>query len=283
MTVWDLGDRVPLRHRVYDADAELVDATVTLSVIAPDGTITTPTVTHTSLGTYDASVLTDQVNQWRYIWTVSGTVDDVTTDTFDVADPAPPLYCGLARLKRALKLDPDDASRDEDLLEFLGSSSRGVDDHAGRTFWLDRTATTRVFGTGGRVSVDDNGYYCLDVDDIGDTTDMVVEVGSDDTSWTTITDYTVGPRNALAKGKPGTYLRRATSWGVEDVRITVRWGWPSIPDVVQQATQLQASRLNKRADSPAGVLGSTDWGGPVPIARLDPDVRTLLEKVCKLT
>lgn len=283
MTVWDLGDRVAIRHRVYDADGELVDATVALTVIAPDGTITTPSFTHTSTGTYDTSVLADQVKQWRYIVTVSGTVDDVSTDTFDVADPAPPLYCGLARFKRALKLDPDDASRDEDLLEYLASSSRGVDDHAGRTFWLDRSATARLFGTGGRVSVDDDGFHCLDVDDIGDTTGMVVETGSDDTSWTTVTDYTVGPRNALAKGKPGTYLRRATSWGVEDVRVTVRWGWPSIPDVVQQAAQLQASRLNKRVDSPAGVFGSTDWGGPVPIARLDPDVKTLLEKVCKLT
>jgi hypothetical protein len=54
-----------------------------------------------------------------------------------------------------------------------------------------------------------------------------------------------------------------------------------MPAVVQQATQLQASRLNHRRDSPAGFVGTPDLG-LVRLGRLDPDVEVLLEKLRKI-
>jgi hypothetical protein len=220
MTTWDVGDRVPLRHRVYDADGQLVDATVILSVIAPDGTITAPTVTHTSLGIYDASVLANQAGQWRYTWTVSVSVVDEQTGTFDAADPAPLLYVGLDRFKRALSIDPDDTTRDEELYEVLDAASRGVEINTNRRqFWLDPAPTTRTYSVAGRVS----RVGCdnvIEVDDIGSTVGMIVEIGSNRTgNWTTVTDYDTGPDNAFADRRAIETIRRASSWGTGQVRI----------------------------------------------------------------
>jgi hypothetical protein len=286
MTTWDLGDRVPLRHRVYDADSQLVDATVSLAVIAPDGTITTPAVTHTSVGTYDTSVLANQAGQWRYIWSVSGTVVDEQTDTFDVGDPAPLLYFGLDRFKRRLSIDPDDPTRDEELCDFLDAASRGIEINTNRRqFWLAPTPTARVYSVYGRVTriYTGAGYtYVLDIDDIGSTVGMVVEIGSSLTgAWTVVTDYATGPDNALADRRAIETLRRRGGWGCDEVRVTARAGWPAMPAVVQQATQLQASRLNHRRDSPAGFVGTPDIG-LVRLGRLDPDVEVLLEKLRKI-
>jgi hypothetical protein len=59
------------------------------------------------------------------------------------------------------------------------------------------------------------------------------------------------------------------------VRVTARWGWPSVPDGVAQAAALLAARLYRRKDSPEGVLGSSEWGA-VRVARFDPDVEGLI-------
>lgn len=283
MTVWDLGDRVALRHQVHDADGVLTDATVTLTVIAPDGTIATPAATRTSLGTYDASVLANQTGQWRIIWTVGGAVaEDVVTDTFDVADPAPLLYCPLYAFKVALGIDPDDTSRDDELVEKLDVASRGIEQHTNRPqFWLDRVPSIRIYRVRDRVTCDGDDHI-LEVDDIGSVVGLVVETGSSAAGWTALTDFDTGPDNALARRRPIESLRRCSSWGRHQVRVTARWGWPAIPAAVRQAAQLQASRLNKRKDSPEGFVGSTEWG-PVRLSRLDPDVASLVEKLVRYT
>ena len=283
MTVWDLGDRVAIRHQVRDADGELVDATVTLVLIAPDGVITTPAPTHTSTGTYDVSVLSDQTGQWRYIWTVAGTVDDKTTGTFDVADPAPPLYYPLALFKKDIGgIDPDDASRDEQLTLRLDVASRGIENNTNRRqYYLDRAVTVRTYRVRGRVTRDRDGYHVLEVDDIGSTTGMVVEIGCTQSGWTAVTDYETGPDNALADRRAIETLRRRGGWGTQYVRVTARHGWPAVPVEVRLATQLQASRLNKRTDSPEGFVGSAEWG-PVRLGRVDVDVAALVEKLVRI-
>jgi hypothetical protein len=96
--------------------------------------------------------------------------------------------------------------------------------------------------------------------------------------------YETYPRNALAKREPiEGILRIGSSWprGIgQRVRVTARWGWPAIPDVVEQATLLQAGRLYKRKDSPQGVLANAEWGS-IRVASIDPDVARLLRRVIK--
>lgn len=283
MTTWDLGDRVPLRHRVYDADDQLVDATVTLTVIAPDGTITTPTVTRTSLGTYDASVLTSQTGQWRYKWSVSGAVgEDITWDVFDVADPGPPLYLSLAKFKNALRINLDDATRDEELLDVLDAACRGIEINTNRKrFWLAPAVEVRTYRVADRVTRSRDGYTLDLGDDIGSTIGMIVEVGSTAGGWTNITDYETGPDNAHADGMPIEWLIRQSTWGIQRVRVTARPGFPAVPTLIPRAVQLQGARLAARRDSAQGFVAIADVGA-IRLGRLDPDIEALVEKFRKI-
>lgn len=278
MSVRDLGDQVALRHKVFDTTGALADATVVLTAYAPDDTVTAPTVTHSGTGLYDATILADQVDRWRYRWDVSGAVPtDVSWGWFDVADPAPPLYLDLDTFRASVDRSDADTSRDDYLYACLSAASRGIDDYCGRVFYRDSSASARTYRTRGRVDASDSDGELLLVDDIATEDGLIVESG--DTSFTTIaaTGYDLEPSTALVRRRPATGLRRvAGCWSrTRLVRVTAVWGWPAIPAQVVQATQIQAKRLYKRRESPEGVLGNSEWG-VVRLSRVDPDVQALL-------
>lgn len=271
MATYDLGDGVNLRHFVYDRNGQLADANVTLSVTKPDATTATPTVTRTSLGQYDANTfVADQLGDWAFRWTVAGAVTDVASGTFTVADPAPRSYASLPLVKAALgKITDDDR---DDLIEMaIRAASRQIDRITGRRFYADQVATTRTFPTLGRTFSRTAGSALL-VDDIASSTGLVVAGNA-----VTLTGITGGPDNALVYGQPITYLQGVGSWltGYTSVQVTARWGWPVVPDEVAMATQLLATRLYRRKDSPQGVISSADWGS-VRVSRVDPDVEALI-------
>jgi hypothetical protein len=281
--IYDLGDAVPLQYEARTPDGTLVAATAVLTVTDPDGNVTTPTVTNPSLGVYDATVITTAVDLWRWKWVISGAVTDVESGEFFVADPAPPTYASLQQLK--LHLAGKDAtglvmdtSRDELLLGALQTASRMIEAKCGdRQFWLSSTATARTFNPRYRVRRTQEGELLL-VDDIGSTSGLLVEVGSG-SSWTTVTSYETLPDNALAKRQAITGLLRIFGlWcygPAQRVRVTARWGWPAVPEVVERATLMYAARLYRRKDSPEGVLGNAEWG-TMRVSRIDPDVETLI-------
>lgn len=185
-------------------------------------------------------------------------------------------YADLPTLKLSLGMEADDDTRDDLLNNALASASRSIDTACGRRFYLDAEGSVRVFNPSGRVVCDDSGERLL-LDDAG-AAPTLVETGSA-SSWSTVTDYEAGPDNALVRGRPITSLHRtSSSWGrgTVRVRVTARWGWPAVPDEIEQATLIQASRLFKRKDSPEGVTGSAEWG-VVRLSRRDPDVWALIE------
>ncbi|WP_274031488.1 phage gp6-like head-tail connector protein [Streptomyces sp. MMBL 11-1] len=188
-------------------------------------------------------------------------------------------YASIETLRLMLKTQDTDP-RDDLLQRALTSASRSIDKTCGRRFWLDPAPVTRTYRAAGRTVAEDDGDVLL-VDDIGDLTGLVVEVGSG-TSWSPLSaDRVEGiPENALLDGRPVTgLLRIGAPWahGRTRVRVTARFGWPAIPDDVQQATLIQANRLFKRKDSPEGVTGSAEWG-VVRLSRRDPDVWNLIEQ-----
>ena len=185
------------------------------------------------------------------------------------------LYATLTLFKDSLKITA--ADRDVLLTQALTAASRAVDAHTGRPddgFTIDASATARSYETAGRTLGTRSGRSKLLVDEIGTLTDLAVATG-DGTTWTTTTDYRVDPLTALADGQPITALTALTGWGCDLVRVTARWGWPTVPDVVVQATLIQATRLYRRKDSPEGVAGGGEWG-VVRLSRVDPDVGALL-------
>ncbi|MFG2276969.1 phage gp6-like head-tail connector protein [Streptomyces chartreusis] len=186
-------------------------------------------------------------------------------------------YVTLDELKAQLEIPLDDTTRDADLNRARASASRGIDNTTGRRFWLDPDPVARTYRLTGRVVCDDDGDLLL-VDDIGDITGMTVERGSGG-SFTAVTGYETSPDNALADGDAITGIRLVNGrWGsaTTRVRVTAKFGWPTVPEDIKQAAIIQASRLFKRAGSPEGVIGSSEWG-VVRLSRRDPDVWALIE------
>jgi len=186
-------------------------------------------------------------------------------------------YATRAVLKEQLSIETDDTTRDAKVDRALKAASRAIDRATGRRFWLDETLKTRTYRLEDRVVCERDGDVLL-VDDIGDITAMVVESGSG-ASFTAVTGYETTPDNALADGYAITGLLRTNArWGTSStrIRVTAKFGWPAVPDDIAEACLIQAARLYKRADSPEGVMGSSEWG-VVRLSRRDPDVWNLIE------
>lgn len=91
-----------------------------------------------------------------------------------------------------------------------------------------------------------------------------------------ITTPDVWPLRAGPLGRPWERMAVSSS-GVHE--ITARWGWTVVPDTIEQATRLQATRFFKRRDAPFGVAGSPDSGSEMRLLeRVDPDVKVMLKR-----
>jgi hypothetical protein len=282
VTTQDVGDRVNVRYNAIDANGVFTDATVALTVTDPDGNDTTPSVTHTSTGVYDASFDLDAEGTWNWRWNISGTLVDVSYGSVYAANPGPQNYGSMAVLRKSLNIPATGTDFDDLLQMALDAASEDIEDYCdGRVFWLARTATSRVFSTrrtlclsdGYRLPLFDGKVNCIGV------TDATVEVSSDGTTWTAMTDFALWPKNALAQGEPAEALwSKSTDWrNWLEVRVTTRWGSPSTPATVNQATNLHASRFFHRKDSPDGVAGTGEWG-IIRVPFMDPDVKRMLAR-----
>lgn len=187
-------------------------------------------------------------------------------------------YTTLQSLKTYLKIDD---SVDDALLEqIIESASRSIDRIANRRFYLDANASARTYRPIGNLRVQ--------VDDFGTTSGLVVKTdpnatGTYETTFTLNTDYIVEPTNALAKGRPFTTITivgpTAFSLPINywpQVEVTARWGWPSVPDDIEQATLILSADLYKRRDSIGGVLGLSELGA-IRMSPLGRDIAAIVK------
>ena len=185
-------------------------------------------------------------------------------------------YCTLAELKAAARITDN---VDDALLErAVEAASRRIDGECSRRFYVDATTSARTYAA--------NRNAFLFVDDISTTTGLIVKVddqmsGSFSTTLTVGVDYQTEPSNAAAQGEPITLLRALdVDFPVAEnnrtlIQVTAKWGWPSVPHAIREATVLLASRQFKRLDSPLGVAGFGDLGAIV-VRRIDPDVAAMV-------
>jgi hypothetical protein len=126
----------------------------------------------------------------------------------------------------------------------------------------------------------------VDIDDLVSLTTL--KTTDDDTQTFDITwsasDYQLEPLNGVVDGMPTPYTRiRAIGNytfplldGEASVQIAGVFGFNAVPDEVNYATMIQASKLYKRKDSPLGVI-SGEYGAMRVGVRLDPQVSELVD------
>lgn len=190
-------------------------------------------------------------------------------------------YATSAELAEYLRMDAAaEVEAGPQLTLAVNAATRWINAHTHRDFNLATTATARYFDASrdGSVLVDDIGHATITI-----ATDTAQD-GTYATTWAS-SDVQATPLGAIDEGEPITRLvavgsnvfppqRGARRVGL--VRITARWGWPSVPSDIKLACLIQASRLLKRRDSPEGVLGGNDFG-IVRVSASDRDVAALLE------
>jgi hypothetical protein len=199
-----------------------------------------------------------------------------------------PDYVTVAVLKSYLRIT--DTADDVFLALWATTASRNVDEFCQRQFGKVATAEARVY-----TPVWDRHLrkYVTQFDDLQDVTGLIVT--TEDGTVLTSDDYTLWPRNAVAKGRP---YERITTPGRNDLTlfgayrddltlsapylgeltVTASWGWTAVPSAVSTGLFLQAARLAARRDSPFGIAGSPGEGSEIRLlAQLDPDFRTALK------
>jgi hypothetical protein len=186
------------------------------------------------------------------------------------------LYAQLDDLKSLLRIPASDTVDDAQLTRSIEAASRRIDGVCDRVFYQEPTATARVY--------DATNLASVSIDDVSTLDGFVVKVDDGFDYATTLVlnvDFRVEPLNNLSKGLPvyrlvslsGIFPRSTVRPGVQ---VTARWGWPSVPTAITEATLLMAGRLFKRGDSLLGVAGFTDMG-VITVRGVDPDVDHLIQ------
>ena len=195
-------------------------------------------------------------------------------------------YCALSEIKTYIGLSG--SGQDTNLESAVESASREIDQYCGRIFY-ETTSQVRTYTPTNR--------YELEVDDISTVTGLVVKLdtnddGSYDKTLTINTDFIVSPvnrSNVLDQNQPITMLkildkRSSERFDVDiinNVQVTAKYGFSSVPSAIKQATFLQATRLFKRKDSPFSTYGNPQTGTAELFNRFDPDALKLIKGYTK--
>lgn len=199
-------------------------------------------------------------------------------------------YCSLAELKNEKGIT--DTIDDSTLQISINAASRQIDGVCGQRFWLDATATPRLFQPTSLGYLDLTDQPGEDAAGIGDTTGLLIELDSGDTgvystSLTLDTDFYLDPVNA-ASGSPAlpytavrlsglNYWFNPSAYGRSTIQITAKFGWPAVPDAVKKACLIQAGMLAKSGSVPFGFSQVGDDGVPARVsASLHPLARALI-------
>jgi hypothetical protein len=192
-------------------------------------------------------------------------------------------YCTLNEFKeRFYPTDASDDLADDKTIEaVITAVSREIDGYCQRRFWKNTVNEVRYFTA--------KWGNLLEAADVVSVTGVATDLAGDRAYSTAlaVTDYDLEPYNAVLDGVPYTRLRitlnssKAFLTSQRGNKLTGIFGWPSIPQPVNEACIIQSIRMFKRKDAPFGVFGSVEMGQVMAITKLDPDVQMLLEPYVK--
>jgi len=260
----DLNDTATPFIEITDPTTGLLaDATgVTVVITAPDGTTSSPAVTHPSLGRYQTTVTPTQVGRYTIVWTATGTNAGVFSDVFTVEDVAPATLgvVSLDDARRFLGLTDRDAARDEFLRDLIDEATDAVEAYT-RRIWRQQTVTEKH--DGGTRSLRLRRFPVTSV-----TT--VVEFS------TTTTAYVFDQHTGVIH-RGSTYSGGGYNWqpGVQNVTVTYVAGPTTVPPRVRGAV-LEALREIYNAQRGGSGLPRQQGGADGSVI-LNARVKQLLE------
>ena len=204
-----------------------------------------------------------------------------------------PLYISLDDFKHYLRISEEDVTDDTELLLAITGASRAVDKCCS-----DIPNGLGYFRQFGLVDSTEPRYYTprwdaklirwvIEIDDLMTTTGLqiFIDTTNDNNHNQQITNYVLRPQAAITENRPWTQIAISHSstiqptYFTDSAKVTARWGWTTVPDTIELATQIQAHRFFKRRTAPFGVTGSNTSRSnreiPTP-AQVDPDVEAML-------
>lgn len=224
-----LGQRARLQTTVQDTAGVATDATVVLTMTAPDGTVTAPAVSHGATGVYYADVTFDQAGDWLRVWSTSGTVVSVDSDQVHVIASALRIV-GLAEVKEHGNITS--TANDRELLDFIGTSQQMIESLVGIT--VPQTFSETVYSTAGTIWLDHAPILSVtSVTEFGNVVDpslYVVDAEAGSIVRTDRRSWYAEPTNAL------TTVYRA---GRAPIPEGIRWGAKELTIGLWRSTQAQ--------------------------------------------
>lgn len=189
-----------------------------------------------------------------------------------IGDP----YITRDQLKGILGIDLGVTDEDTLIDRAIKGASRSIERRSGwPSFWNTITPVQRNIDVAGRIVRRRSGWIydkLLLRNGIASATGLLVSGYSAGT-------FVLMPEDAIEQGMPADAIRLPAggSYGnYGSLAITAVWGWPTVPDDITMACQMQAHRYYNRKSSPEGVAGSAEWGIS-RIPPLDPDVLSILK------
>jgi hypothetical protein len=269
MADYQIGDAVPLVYTISAA------ATVTLTITAPDGTITTPTPTAGGAPpavTYTHNQAATQAGTWLYRFVATGAVTDAEEGSFYVVAAASArVYTSREEVKGRLSI-PSAKTQDHASIDAkIRVATRMIDSDCQRHFW--KITEARTFTP--------TDPWCLQLgayNDLVSVTTLKTDAAGDGTfeqTWTT-GDYQLlcadGSANVNAGPQPRPYTQIKAVGGLlfpspsftgargNLIEVTGTWGWPAVPDDIREACEIAAAELFALKDTKFGVFGVADLG-----------------------
>jgi hypothetical protein len=101
----------------------------------------------------------------------------------------------------------------------------------------------------------------------------------------------VFPHNGIVNGQPSwpfhkirtttglRFFKREWYGNLATVRVTAKWGWPSVPAPVHQACLILAAETFQIKDAPLGVAGAGSFGAVIKVS----DNRMVATKLMRYT
>lgn len=196
-------------------------------------------------------------------------------------------YCTLTEMKSGFVLNTDgttystSTASDDFICDVITAVSRGIDRETSRYFYESTADEVRYFTPVERQR--------LFVGDFVSITSIYTDTLAGDRTypylWAT-TDYDLWPFNAtsLSEPEPYRFVDRSPAGNNEfpvgiakSVKITGKFGWPEVPQIITNACILWSARLYMRYAAPLGVSSVSALGQQmVRVPPPDPDVAAML-------